>query len=334
MEQTPNRRALGKIALSLTFCARAAWLASAVLSVAISACYARRCDACAAVTVFPVWVWTLAGAGLIAAAWRCVGRRWTIPVALAWSLVLVVFSDHPFSVLRFAERRSERTLRVVSINCSSNSKALHEVVALRPDIVLVQESPGREPLLALARELFGEKGEALWAVDASIIAKGEISRVRLPQSVASYALCARTTLTDYGEVEVVSLRLEPGLVRIDLWSPDCWHQQTANRQRRRRQLNAIAGSLQSPLPLIVGGDFNAPPGDAVYDALQPQLRDAFSEAGRGWGNTIINELPFLRIDQVWHSSHWQACDVYSRRTEHSDHRMVICDVMLRAPDSQ
>jgi vancomycin resistance protein VanJ len=207
------------------------------------------------------------------------------------------------------------------------------VAALRPDVVLIQESPGREPLVALARELFANEGHVLVGVDASIVVHGIIEPLPVPDDVTTYAVHGRVRLVDGPEIEVISLRLEAPIVRIDLWLPECWREQRANRQRRRKQLETILGVAsrsKNKLPLIVGGDFNAPPGDAIFQALPP-LHDAFGEAGRGWGNTIINAAAFLRIDQIWLSSEFQAVDVYSRKTEHSDHRMVVCDVDARPP---
>ncbi|OYV78936.1 MAG: hypothetical protein B7Z73_19360, partial [Planctomycetia bacterium 21-64-5] len=155
--------------------------------------------------------------------------------------------------------------------------------------------------MALARELFADDGQVLSGVDASIVARGTIAALPLPDSVTSHAVIANVQLTDGTEMNVVSLRLEAPLVRIDLWSPECWREQTASRVRRRRQLEAIFGAIPTSsagAPLIVGGDFNAPPGDAVFETLATPLHDAFAEAGRGWGNTIINAAPFLRINQI------------------------------------
>ncbi|OYV78937.1 MAG: hypothetical protein B7Z73_19365 [Planctomycetia bacterium 21-64-5] len=71
--------------------ARAALTISFFLCVAISICYTWRLDAWAAVTVFPIWLWPLAGIVLLAAARRQVRRRYSLTVALAWCLVLAVF---------------------------------------------------------------------------------------------------------------------------------------------------------------------------------------------------------------------------------------------------
>lgn len=309
---------------------RAVLAISAVLCAAITGCYTWRLDAWAAVTVFPIWVWPLAGIVLVAVARRQVARRFTVVVGLAWCMVLLVFADRPLSLLRLKPTRDEQTLRIVSLNCAGDRFAVAEVAALQPDIVCIQESPGREPLVALARDLFGDDGQVLVGIDASIVARGTIDAMPLRDSATMNAVHARVHLPDGPELEVVSLRLEAPMVRIDLWSPECWREQTANRRRRRKQLETVLSAVSTTnnhRPLIVGGDFNAPPGDAIFQLLSP-LHDAFSEAGRGWGNTIINAAPFLRIDQIWLSPQLQAVDVYSRKTEHSDHRMVVCDVAI------
>ena len=171
----------------------------------------------------------------------------------------------------------------------------------------------------------------LIGIDAALAARGSITPVAIPDRVRNNAVIARVLLTGGDDVRIASLRLEPPLVRVDLWSPDCWREQTANRRRRRSELGAICDTVRESadgLPTIVGGDFNAPPGDAVFAVLKPELHDAFAEAGRGWGNTIINAASFFRIDQIWLSPHFRAVDVYARTTKHSDHRMVVCDVEL------
>jgi vancomycin resistance protein VanJ len=84
------------------------------------------------------------------------------------------------------------------------------------------------------------------------------------------------------------------------------------------------------VPLIVGGDFNAPAGDRIYRALPPRLRSTFRDGGKGWGNTVLNDFPIARIDQIWASDHFRTATVVARKTVNSDHRMVICDLLLRA----
>lgn len=329
----PSPRWPGQLAKYL---ACAALATSASLCLAIAICYTWRLDAWATVTVFPIWVWWLAGIVLVGAARRKVSRCYWFTTTLMWCLVLCAFADAPLCLLRFRPNDGKRTLRIVSLNCAGRGHAAREVAALRPDIVLIQESPGRQALVQFARKCFGDDGQVLSDVDASIVARGTITPLPLPQSVKGHAVAARIRLSDDTEINVASLRLATPTVRIDLWSPDCWREKAAGRQRQRKQLKTVAEAVLAAadgLPSILGGDFNAPPGDAIFQVLPP-LHDAFGEAGRGWGNTILNAAPFLRIDQIWLSHEFRAVDVYSQQTQNSDHRMVVCDVETQAPARQ
>lgn len=270
-----------------------------------------------------------------------VKRRYVAGLAAMWLICLLVFADSPQSLLRFGSgpsahwrsaRQSGRSFRVVSLNCDTGSMAAAEEVArFEPDLVLLQESPNRTQVEQLAKQLFGNDGAALCGPDASIIVRGTIWPRRIPAELNGYCVHAQVELASGIETEVISLRLVPGLVRLDLWSLECWCEQQANRRRRREQLRAVARQIQAlpDQPLIVGGDFNAPPGDAVFRQLRPRLRDAFAQGGRGWGNTMVNAFPVLRIDQVWISDHFRADAVSAQRTENSDHRMVVCDLVAQ-----
>lgn len=66
----------------------------------------------------------------------------------------------------------------------------------------------------------------------------------------------------------------------------------------------------------------------MFRVLRPELRDAFVEAGRGWGNTITNDFAILRIDQVWVGDESQPRDAIAYKTRHPGRRMVIRDLVL------
>lgn len=311
---------------------------SAALGLGLAVGYVGRFDAWAAVTVFPVWAWLVPGLLLAAPGWRRRGGR---PVAAGWLLFVLGLAEEPWSLLRqlaapgHTEGRPGRTLRVVSLNCAIGSpRAAEEVVPARPDVVLLQESPGRRDVEALAARLFGPHGCAVAGPDASLIVHGRADPADLPPTLRSYFVQARVRLASGLEAEVISTRLVPAVFRLDLWSPDCWREQAANRRRRREQVRAIArriASIPADVPVIVGGDFNAPQGDAALRSLGPRVRDTFRDGGRGWGNTILNDVPFLRIDQVWASRDLVGTRVVARTTRHSDHRMVVCDLELVSP---
>jgi endonuclease/exonuclease/phosphatase (EEP) superfamily protein YafD len=333
--ETPRKK-LGAIDLALL-------VASLVFCVAAAAIYTVRPDAFAAVTVCPPWVWCVPGLAAVILVWMRRRGGWFVRLALlAWAVYLLATADTPSALVRSASQRvlaqanavdpAQTAVRVVSLNCGSfGRRSARDIIGVNPQIVLLQESPGKSEVEELARQLFGDQGGYLWSSDASIIADGVVSPSRFNDERDMHAVCAHVQLLTGARVEVVSLRLEPAIVRIDFWSADCWRSQTQNRRVRRRQLRQIVGRLADlprSTPLVLGGDFNAPAGDAIFEVLTPRLRDAYREAGVGWGNTIINEAPFARIDQIWIDDHWRAQEVWAQRTMASDHRMVVADLTL------
>ena len=105
----------------------------------------------------------------------------------------------------------------------------------------------------------------------------------------------------------------------------------SERPRPRRQILELMQHVED-IPaeshLIVGGDLNSPAGDAALAPLGQRLFDTFQKGGRGWGCTGTNEYPLFRVDQIWASRGFRAVSVTAQKTLHSDHRMVVCDLML------
>ena len=295
----------------------------------MAACYAGRFDWCEAVTVFPVWCWAVAGLMTLLIALRCRRGGWVYAPAALWLVFLAVFADTPTSLIRawLPAPAEQATLRVVSLNCASEIRAAREMAALQPDVVLFQESPGRENVEKLADELYGPGGHVHWDCDTSIIARGELTIVPVPRSFRQDFVHVRV---QHGErtIDVISLRLLPCPVRLDLWSADCWRAFRDNHEKRRRQLQTIAdyvATFPASATIVLGGDFNAPADDGVFRLLRPRLADSFREAGRGWGATFMSHLPVVRIDQIWTSADLQPLAVTAHEATHSDHRMVVAD---------
>lgn len=298
--------------------------------------YVGQFDACAAMTLFPIWVWLIPGFLLLGLARRA-NRRVRRTVAALWMVGSLVLADAPLSLVRQFTQALPHTrvhdesfvLRVITLNCASIPDAIAEAERFDPDIVLIQESPGEAAVNRIARQLYGRDAGVLWGVDASIIARGSITPISIPAASAGDFVHARIRLESGRTVEAVSLRLSPSPVRLDHWNPDCWNRYTQDRRTRRSELARLVQHLEpmsSETPVVIGGDFNAPPGDAIFRLLRSRFRDVFPQSGLGWGNTILNEWPFLRIDQIWSSNHFSPVAAIAQHTEHSDHRMVIADL--------
>lgn len=321
---------------------------SAVLWLGITACWLLRPNIAAALTYLPIWFCAAPGIVLLLLArWR--GAHPAFPALLVlWAGTLLLFMEEPRSLLRVrpwphpewrAARQKGEALRVVSLNCGMGSvEAAAEVVPYRPDLVLLQETPSRPEVEKLAKRLYGSEVGVHWGPDQAILARGRVIPVPVPKAFRTRFLHARVKLASGMAMDVVNLHLSTPEVRLDLWNPDAWREQAALHRVQLRQVDAIlknTGKGPYAVPLIVGGDFNAPAGDAVYRRFPAGLRDAIRGGGQGWGNTILNDAPVHRIDQVWISEGFRAAGVLARKTRHSDHRMVVVDLILSGlPESR
>lgn len=120
------------------------------------------------------------------------------------------------------------------------------------------------------------------------------------------------------------------------------------REEQAEVVAAFAGSRQGPL--IVLGDLNATDQNKPYDILDPVLRDAWREAGQGWGHTFpgvashYSSRPaflgvpvpmwLVRIDYIFHSDHWRTEAAWIGPWDGlSDHRPVVARLALVQAES-
>ncbi|HEY1602121.1 MAG TPA: endonuclease/exonuclease/phosphatase family protein [Pirellulales bacterium] len=313
------------------------------LLLGVAFCDTQQPDTFAAITAIPPWCWLLVSAALGGLGFTAV-PSWEKKVFVVLLVVfLFAFVDQSRSVVRLAQDALFRsrhnvalpTLRVVTINCSvGNPLAADEVQAWHPDIVLLQESPNEQAVRQLAQSLFGNDAGVAWSADCTIIARGKLLSAN---TMVKHFMQATLVTRDGQEVEVFCLRLSPPVVRYDLWTASCWAEHAAMRRKQRQEAAELASALPSvpeQRPILIGGDCNAPARDGALRSWSPRLRDSFATAGRGWGGTVLNEFPAMRFDQLWSSSELQPTCVWSVRSEHSDHRMVVGDFVISATHAE
>lgn len=285
-----------------------------------------------AVTIWPAWVGFSIGLVPTLLAWRGSARagRWLV---IGWVLFLGAFAEEPCSLARtpFSAAPDSSAIKVVSLNCAGGDPlAAAEALARVPELVLLQESPSEPELSKLA----GGQWSLVAGPDASILARGRLERLKLPHATTNFTAARWTRLAPAGSLYVmyvVSLRLTPPVFRLDYWNPACWGAYSANKRNRRVELDQIVAFLHT-LPddatVIVGGDFNTPPDRWTQAKLRAGFTDCFAESGRGWGATGVNEIPMVRIDQIWHRGGVSTA-ARAIKTEHSDHRMVEAVLALQ-----
>ena len=79
------------------------------------------------------------------------------------------------------------------------------------------------------------------------------------------------------------------------------------------------------------GDFNLPPDSPMLAPLRRRFRDAFAEAGRGYGYTYPSRLPWVRIDHILAGRHWTIDRCRVGPDLGSDHRPLIAEAVLADP---
>lgn len=217
---------------------------------------------------------------------------------------------------------SEKSLKVVTLNSSSLMAAVNEVIDVDADVILIQESPKKADLeSALSNR---KDYQILYGVDTSILVKGTLEKIA--DTTFYTAGIANINGTSF---LIVSLRLVTSNPRIDLWNVDCWKEQTAVRLKQLDQIMEVKGLLRSKLPTIVGGDFNVPQGDKVFSEIRSKLKDSFKNCGIGWGNTILNDIPVLRVDQIWMSDNFNCYSGLTKTIVNSDHKSYSVNLIMQ-----
>lgn len=300
-------------------------------------CYTFRFDSCAVITAFPAWIWFIPGvlATILA---RLPGRaRWLyISVAVMWVGFVFVFADEPTSITRGLFRSitstTDTSFRVVSINCClGNPLAALDAAPYGPDILLLQESPGREGVAEITRKLFGETGSYLYGGDTVIIVRGEIKPSTPLRGATTSMIQGHVKLESGLELEVASIHFSPPPGRFDFWSPATWKIYAGQRRTKRMEVATIVQRLNALPPdttIVIGGDFNMPSTDGAWDDMPPYLYDTFDEAGVGWGNTMTSTMPVVRFDQIWVSKNLRAVEVKTIFSENTDHLMALSDIAI------
>lgn len=317
--------------------------ASGLMLIFITYCYLTQQDMFFGLTVWPIWAWFVIGFLITEFGWS--RRTWkiTLILSIAWLAVGLGFGEakslmnsKPWPSQEWLIAKGHNSaIRAVTLNCCvGNSKAAAEVEELKPDIVLFQEAPSKDDVKAIAQRLYKHDASVVWNIDTAIITNGRIISTHIK---GSWLIESRIRLASGTEVAVINVHLSPVLFRYDLWKPDYWKYMAHKRRQHRNEIDYIAkriGRLKSSVPVILGGDFNTPAGDASFSLLSPILTDTFKISGKGWGPTMPNAIAFLRIDQIWTNERLYPASVVARRTINSDHRMVICDLLIKGASAE
>jgi endonuclease/exonuclease/phosphatase (EEP) superfamily protein YafD len=287
----------------------------------------------------PRWLLTLPVLVLLPlAAWR---RRCSLPVVVAAGAIMLLpvsgFSV-PWGHLFHASPQGTR-LRVLSCNLHyfrDDAPALDDLIAtVRPDIVAVQEWNE----YARSRVMTGKDWFVVRTPHTFLASRWPIRRWEVlgPDSEVRTGAVLRCDIDTYaGLVHFFDLHLVSprqgvyGAVRegqgIDRLEDE------NNLRREQSQWIADQASLVVD-PVILAGDFNTPPESVLCSQYWGRYRDAFGEAGWGWGYTFHGGRTSVRIDHIFVGPGWHVERSWVGPDVGSPHRPVIADLVWTEPPS-
>ena len=308
---------------------------------AVGFLYAANVPRLDPITVWPYWFWSalfIASALLLSALLRW--RRTVLVVGFAL-LTGLLLNEEPWFVLRGLWHDSAQTveaagesgdlLQVVTLNTGGgNNEAIRDALALEPDIILLQESPGVGDLERVTPKGWEHAG---WS-DAAVLVRGNLHASEHTKYLAHEMYVVRAVPERLGRpLTVISTHLVLPSLCTDVWRPKVWRDARRLSQSRGETIQHLLKQRDrygDDLPVLIGGDFNTGAGNWLLEPLPANgLRDVFGAAGRGWPNTFSDEFPMERIDFIWADSHFRPLDARVVVTSHSDHRMVMAELLVQ-----
>jgi len=343
-----NSKRLRDINSAIKIAQSIGWIAlliSTILHLLILFSFNYNSDQLSIVTVFPIWLWSVIGLGFIFISMICLKKKLLLWFFGAWIFTALLGSDEIISLKRGFTPTVKKiktgnnlanpiqTLRVASINCNGRKiEAALELIDYNPDVIFLQESPSPEKLKIIKNRLLDPAIQIVGGWDCAIIARGKLTKRNYSSIFYNHATGAMLTLENGSTIELLCIHLESAVTRWDLWNKNCWKEHQKRSQERRDQLQQLLSQYEkfaSDRPKVFGGDFNSPPNSNLFKSLSSEYKNAFSSTGKGIGNTFTNYFPVIRIDHIYSNPDLQPVDSSSIRTVHSDHRMLICDFILK-----
>ena len=256
------------------------------------------------------------------------------------------------------------TLKMVSYNVgrfaldagefSSRSDCADSVFAFileqDPDIICLQEfhMADADNIRSLLKKRLGDYHAEYYMFPTSRGAFGNVTLSRLPvkdKGVLKFDGSTNLAIyTDYDykgrKFRVYNCHFESynismsGLLKEMISKDSKVFSETGNKMklsitRRPKQVDRVFSDIEDcPVDAFVCGDFNDNPMSYTYYRMTRGRKDAFVEAGDGFGATYASLWPVLRIDYILFPEKFKAVSHDIPRVPYSDHYPVITEIEL------
>ena len=182
------------------------------------------------------------------------------------------------------------------------------------DLILVLEAQAySEDVHAFWRSHFPGYHVRLIGAGITLLSRGPVSDLSMYAMGEASCFVACEAQTSYGPIALLAVDIESTIFRS-----------------RRLPIKRVYQMATSPSgPVIVLGDFNTPHTSAHFRPFYESFQHAFANSGSGLISTWWAFVPLLALDHIWLSDEFMPLRTGLRRTVHSDHAMVIADVVVR-----
>ena len=277
----------------------------------------------------------------------CRKANWVNFGAMVLVLVPVMGLRIPFETLGYAES-TKPYIKILSCNVQGYHPdfltVLKEVSRVNPDIVAFQEIAHESDLL---KEYFHE-----WhSVHVTEFWIGSKFPIRLVGQ-CDFRQFKRTTAIKVevegptGTFMLSNVHLMTAQRSLDELSfhklltsdePYDFRRHIGLRDEEAFVTRAFVSDGDASVPAIVVGDFNLPMSSNLYRAHWGEFQNAFDVVGFGFGYTSpcrphrfwFDGVPWLRIDHILTSQHWDILDCRVGSKNGSDHRLVTAEVAAK-----
>ncbi|MBK8249858.1 MAG: endonuclease/exonuclease/phosphatase family protein [Gemmatimonadetes bacterium] len=279
------------------------------------------------------------GLGLLSLA---VWRPLLVPNLLSVGIVLGPIMGFQLGLRSWFPAPSGEPLRIVTLNAGGGSVVAPELVALmdlwKPDILAFQEcGPALQAVIRTIPRWHSHDANPLCLLsrfpikDAQSMNRDDLERVRGAERTGAggAGYVTRYVLeTPAGLLGVTNLHLETarkGLESVAEGDPDLTRLRDNMDIREMEARRARAFADGGVIPMLIVGDFNAPPESRNLRDSFGDLTNAFDRLGSGFGYTRYNGWIRLRIDHVFSSTGVRPIRARVAGDVGSDHRPVIVD---------
>jgi endonuclease/exonuclease/phosphatase family metal-dependent hydrolase len=252
------------------------------------------------------------------------------------------------------DRPGSMYIRVMTCNAKNGKRditaLINDILCYEPNVVLLQDAEHilNGPLGSFFREWNVRSFGQYVLASKFPISESQIRSISIPGE--NYSLLRCELRMGGAVITVYNVHLETPREGLNAFRPvkrqpsylpqavQMFENNVEARLIQARTLSEYISKEQGPV--IVAGDLNSPDASLACAMLRNAgLHDAFAESGKGYGYTYGHFLlehrlpwmhfPWMRIDHIMTSSHFQSRRCWAGTEKASEHRPVIADLILK-----